>query len=76
MTKYFEIIRKLNVSNANELWVRPFVNAYYYKKENGVGLYKNVVKNTVYENADEVETRDLDVETGLVTLRPGTKPVV
>jgi hypothetical protein len=76
MTKYYEIIRKLNVSNANELWVRPFVNAYYYKKENGVGLYKNVVKSTVYENADEVETRDLDVETGLVTLRPETKPVV
>jgi hypothetical protein len=79
MTKYFEIIRKLNVSkasNANELWVRPFVNAYYYVEEAGVGLYKNVVKNTVYENADEVETRDLDVETGLVTLRPETKPVV
>jgi hypothetical protein len=76
MIKYFEIIRKLNVSNANELWVRPFVNAYYYKKEAGVGLYKNVVKNTVYENADEVETRDLDVETRLVTLHPGTKPVV
>ena len=76
MTKYFEIIRKLNASNANELWVRPFVNAYYYKKENGVGLYKNVVKGTVYENADEVETRDLDVETRLVTLHPETKPVV
>lgn len=75
MTKYFEIIRKLNVSNANELWVRPFVNAYYYTKEAGVGLYKNVVKDTVYENADEVETRDLDVETRLVTLRPETKPV-
>ena len=75
MTKYFEIIRKLNVSNANELWVRPFVNAYYYKEEAGVGLYKNVVQGTVYETADEVETRDLDVETRLVTLRPGTKPV-
>ena len=75
-TEYFEIIRKLNVSNANELWVRPFVNAYYYKEKAGVGIYKNVAKNTVYENADEVETRDLDVETRLVTLRPGTKPVV
>jgi hypothetical protein len=75
MTEYFEIIRKLNVSNANELWVRPFVNAYYYVEEAGVGLYKNVAKDTVYENADEVETRDLDVETRLVTLRPETKPV-
>ena len=70
MTEYYEIVRKLDLLDSR-LWVRPFVNAYYYDDEiDGVGMLRNVDAHTstVDEIAEEVETRPIRVEKGVVEL--------
>lgn len=66
MTKYYEIVRRLD----SPLWVRPFVNAYYHDDAFGVGVLKNVDERTRTEDeiAEEVETRPVRVEMGFVEI--------